>query len=83
MFRLKVQLLHLPHHIQKLDAAVSGKQFFQAVVDLIYREITTLGLVEFFLYLMHKYSSVINYEVEGDNSLFTNNVLLLLLSSLL
>jgi len=35
--------------------AVSGHQFFQAVVDLIYREITTLGVVEFFLYLLHKY----------------------------
>ncbi|KAL3822990.1 hypothetical protein ACHAXA_008130 [Cyclostephanos tholiformis] len=49
---------------RQVDAAVSGHQFFQAVVDLIYREITTLGLVEFFLYLMHKYSTIINYDVE-------------------
>ena len=40
------------------------------MLDLIYREITTLGLVEFCLYLVHKYVDSINYEVEGDYSLF-------------
>lgn len=68
MFQLNTTLYL--HSTWKLDAAVSGHHFFQAVVDLIYREITTLGLVEFCLYLVHKYVDSINYEVEGDYSLF-------------
>ena len=55
----------------KLDAAVSGHHFLQTVLDLIYREITTLGLAEFCLYLVHKYGHSINPVMEGDISLFT------------
>jgi hypothetical protein len=47
-------------------------------VDLIYREITTLGLVEFCLYLVHKYVDSINYEVEGDYSFFEGAIFPLL-----
>ncbi|KAL3801884.1 hypothetical protein ACHAW5_008670 [Stephanodiscus triporus] len=52
---------------RQLDVAVSGHQFFQAVVDLIYREITTLGVVEFFLYLLHKYYLDYSSEVEAGH----------------
>ena len=52
---------------RKIDALAHGHQFFQAVLELIYREVTTLGIVEFFLYLVHKYSDAYGSQTEGED----------------
>jgi ethanolamine transporter EutH len=52
---------------RKIDALAHGHQFFQAVLELIYREVTTLGIVEFFLYLVHKYSDAYSSQTEGED----------------
>lgn len=51
---------------RKLDALAHGHQFFQTVLELIYREVTTLGIVEFCLYLVHKYSDAYGSRTEGE-----------------
>ena len=53
---------------RKLDALAHGHQFFQTVLELIYREVTTLGIVEFCLYLVHKYSDAYGSQTEGEIS---------------
>ncbi len=39
----------------KLDVWASGNPFFKTVLELMYRELTTLGMVECVIYLLHKY----------------------------
>jgi hypothetical protein len=39
----------------KLDHAAEGKTFFRAVVHSVYEELSTLGVVELFVYLVLKY----------------------------
>lgn len=49
----------------KLDIWASGNPFFKTVLELMYRELTTLGMVECVIYLLHKYWADFNlaYEV--------------------
>jgi len=49
----------------QLDVAASGNKFFQTVLELMYRELTTLGIVEFCIYLMHKYWENFNFKMEA------------------
>ena len=51
---------------RKIDALAHGHKFFQAVLELIYREVTTLGIVEFFLYHVHKYLDAYGSQTEGE-----------------
>ena len=37
----------------KLDVWASGNPFFKTVLELMYRELTTLGMVECVIYLLH------------------------------
>jgi len=48
----------------QLDVKASGNPFFKTVLELMYRELTTLGIVEFFIYLLHKYHNNFNFEME-------------------
>ena len=49
----------------RLDVWASGSPFFKTVLELMYRELTTLGIVECVIYLLHKYWEQFNiaYEV--------------------
>lgn len=49
----------------RLDVWASGSPFFKTVLELMYRELTTLGIVEAVIYLLHKYWEEFNiaYEV--------------------
>lgn len=49
----------------QLDVAASGNPFFHTVLELMYRELTTLGIVEFCIYLMHKYYKEFNFKMEA------------------
>jgi len=49
----------------QLDRAAKGNKFFHTVLELMYRELTTLGIVEFVIYLMHKYHENFNYQMEA------------------
>ena len=48
----------------KLDEWASGNPFFKTVLELMYRELTTLGMVECVIYLLHKYWADFKLEYE-------------------
>ena len=45
---------------RRLDVSATGKRFYQAVLDGVYRELATLGVVELFIHLLQEYSSQID-----------------------
>ena len=48
----------------KLDEWASGNPFFKTVMELMYRELSTLGIVECVIYLLHKYWEDFNLDYE-------------------
>jgi len=53
----------------RLDHMAIGKPYITAVLENIYAELTTLGIVEFFLFILQEYHPDLNYEkkeVFGD-----------------
>lgn len=48
----------------KIDQAATGREFFKTVLEGVYRELATLGIVEAVVYIMHLYWENLNYEME-------------------
>jgi len=47
-----------------LDRKAVGRPFFKTVLEGVYRELATLGVVEFFIFLAHKYYKDLNIAEE-------------------
>ncbi|CAB9519999.1 expressed unknown protein [Seminavis robusta] len=50
---------------RKLDHAAVGRPIFQAVLDGVYRELATLGIVELFIHLLHEYYDNLDTQKEA------------------
>eukprot|EP00545_Synedropsis_sp_CCMP1620_P008239 CAMPEP_0119025144 /NCGR_PEP_ID=MMETSP1176-20130426/33219_1 /TAXON_ID=265551 /ORGANISM="Synedropsis recta cf, Strain CCMP1620" /LENGTH=207 /DNA_ID=CAMNT_0006980617 /DNA_START=108 /DNA_END=728 /DNA_ORIENTATION=- len=48
----------------KLDTKATGRPFFKTVLEGVYRELATLGIVEFFIFILHKYYAGLNVPME-------------------